>query len=182
MKINRIDKRNLLLKIKQLKFFPGKTVTTGPSMMKYVNIFFTSELLPSSIYPKFQFKLITMKTMWHLIPSCSLWRLNWATLWWRLQVLQVSICQGFMCQVRGLVRRHKGCRLKLWEVQGSWGKQFLKFHCCLGVWADCFGQTHICPFNQFLNTLAFDSSILPLLRQDRYFYNENWLKQIKWLA
>lgn len=48
MKISRTVKRNLLLKIKQVRFFSGYAVTTGTSMRKYI-IFFISELLPSSI-------------------------------------------------------------------------------------------------------------------------------------
>lgn len=49
MKISRFVKRNLLLKIKQLKFFPGNTVTTGASMTKCA-ISFTPEMRSSSIF------------------------------------------------------------------------------------------------------------------------------------
>lgn len=51
IKISRTVKINLLLKIKQVKFFSGYAVATGTSVMKYI-IFFLSKLLPSSVYSK----------------------------------------------------------------------------------------------------------------------------------
>lgn len=49
MKIRRSIKRNLLLKIKQVKFFPGKTVTMGTSTTKCVSL--VSSLLNCCLLP-----------------------------------------------------------------------------------------------------------------------------------
>lgn len=74
MKISRTVKRNLLLKIKQVKFFLGNSHHGNlHDRTCSFNIFFTPEWLPSSTYSKFKLKkIIVMKMMWYLIPSCSI--------------------------------------------------------------------------------------------------------------
>ena len=79
-----------------------------------------------------------------------------------------------MGQEHGLVRRHKGCRLKLREVQGSWRKKFLKVHCCLGI----LGDWHTYPFNSF-NSFASVSPILPLFDETGQIFTFT-MKQTGW--
>lgn len=58
MKISRAVRRNLLLKIKQVKFFSGKTVTMGTSTTECVNLI-SSSLLNCCLPPyilSFSFK------------------------------------------------------------------------------------------------------------------------------
>ena len=83
-----------------------------------------------------------------------------------------------MGQEHGLVRRHKGCRLKLREVQGSWRKKFLKFHCCLGILGDWLDQTHTYPFNSF-NSFASVSPILLLFDETGQIFTST-MKQTGW--
>lgn len=73
MKISRIVKRNLLLKIKQVKFFSGKTVTMGTSTTTCVNLIFTFKFgLFPYILSLVEVKIIIMKMRWYLIPSRSI--------------------------------------------------------------------------------------------------------------